>query len=1005
MEYCDAGSALDVLIQLRKPFSESQIRALMAQVIQGLTYLHKMSPPIIHRDIKSGNILLNSRGEVKLADFGVATQLSDTISKKQTQIGSPFWMAPEIIQESPYDTKVDIWSLGITAIELAQMKPPHWESGSIRALFLIATKPSPKLEEPKSWSAEFNAFVAACLAKNPKDRPSAIELGQHPFFQSEHHSHNCSPSNEDHNGSELLMSLVDECFLEESEKSDMEAEDESLMTYAYAESLKSGLRSAQRTALADLKLSFFITGEPREGELLTAQGEALNNSLHEFKFVWLRSPVEENEFIPIPGAVSSSPKYLVTKEDINCVLKCTCIATSPNISKSDAEIETSISALTEMIQPGKPQITRLQIEGGPYHTRLFNLKATYFGGDEGKSLIQWYRTSPDGKYEAIQGATKGSYQPSANDITCRFEVKYTPIRSDGVVGLPCYVVSKPVIKVVGRVLLYTISGVLACLHAKALLSQKMVPFVEIDLLKYPQRREEMQKLTNGKNTVPQIFFNRDHIGGMQELLRLEESGQLPQMIKQMSNKEPPDVPKLPTDEEAVSSPGARKRSANSMSFEGEKLFRIYQSMRDPARGLSVKVRGPITRRVRAFKGEELMKWIRVRLKVTAAEALKISQQLKDHNYFHRIKENRLPFTDDETLFLFESDVYEGYMLNVDQTAYSQTSSLTRGVRPASQVASDLCRQMLWMVERYAVVASGDAKSGTWKSRNVKINFTNVAASSEYYDFTRATQELQRTDLTSLKAEELTAFFINVHNALAVHANVVISVGLHKLPISESGMIDHLSWGSLGYIVNGLKYSLHDIKHGILRGNRKAPRRKVKGQLMSKHDPRAQYILTEFDPRIHFALVSGIAAHPAIGAYSGKDLDAELEMATQGFLQEFVEVEKSKKEITLPKLFYFFNKDFGKTDVSVLRWISDHLPPGEKRDDLEAVAKQKFKLTYQIEDQSESLVNLITGEGTILDEVIQVQSEDSNDRDRGSLEDSSSPAQTPEVPRRSKEGKK
>lgn len=176
IEYCDAGSALDMLVQLKKPFTELQFITLLGQVLHGLNYLHTMSPPTIHRDIKSGNILLNSKGQVKLADFGVATQLSDTLAKRQTQIGSPFWMAPEIIQESPYGTKVDIWSLGITAIELLQMKPPHWEHGSIRALFLIATKPPPTLDEPDKFSSELNDFISRCVQKNPKERPTAAEL-------------------------------------------------------------------------------------------------------------------------------------------------------------------------------------------------------------------------------------------------------------------------------------------------------------------------------------------------------------------------------------------------------------------------------------------------------------------------------------------------------------------------------------------------------------------------------------------------------------------------------------------------------------------------------------------------------------------------------------------------------------------------------------------------------------------------------------------------------------
>lgn len=121
-------------------------------------------------------------------------------------------------------------------------------------------------------------------------------------------------------------------------------------------------------------------------------------------------------------------------------------------------IENSISAITEPIQAGKPTVRSIKIEGGPYYTRLFKLNVEYFGGDEGQSLIQWYRTTPENKYTAIDGknsaelfwnclgATKRSYQPTVADIGCRLEVKYTPVRSDGVTGLPVFVVSKAILK-------------------------------------------------------------------------------------------------------------------------------------------------------------------------------------------------------------------------------------------------------------------------------------------------------------------------------------------------------------------------------------------------------------------------------------------------------------------------------------------------------------------------------------------------------------------------------
>ncbi len=180
MEYCDGGSVCDIIKATRTPLNEDQICAICKQVLRGLNYMHTNRK--IHRDIKAGNILLNSQGQAKLADFGVCAELASTISKQTTRAGSPFWMSPEVIKRSEYNKKTDIWSLGITAIEMAEGEPPYFHIHPIRAMFVIANKPAQGLSDPKQWSPEFNSFVSLCLKIDPKHRPTAAELLAHPFI-------------------------------------------------------------------------------------------------------------------------------------------------------------------------------------------------------------------------------------------------------------------------------------------------------------------------------------------------------------------------------------------------------------------------------------------------------------------------------------------------------------------------------------------------------------------------------------------------------------------------------------------------------------------------------------------------------------------------------------------------------------------------------------------------------------------------------------------------------
>lgn len=180
MEYCGAGSVSDIMRLRKKTLSEDEIATILCDTLKGLEYLHLRRK--IHRDIKAGNILLNSEGHAKLADFGVAGQLTDTMAKRNTVIGTPFWMAPEVIQEIGYDCVADIWSLGITALEMAEGKPPYGDIHPMRAIFMIPTKPPPSFRKPDQWSTEFIEFVSLCLVKNPEDRATATNLLQHEFI-------------------------------------------------------------------------------------------------------------------------------------------------------------------------------------------------------------------------------------------------------------------------------------------------------------------------------------------------------------------------------------------------------------------------------------------------------------------------------------------------------------------------------------------------------------------------------------------------------------------------------------------------------------------------------------------------------------------------------------------------------------------------------------------------------------------------------------------------------
>ncbi|XP_050607429.1 myosin-IIIb [Macaca thibetana thibetana] len=192
LELCNGGSVTELvkgLLRCGQQLDEAMISYILYGALLGLQHLH--SNRIIHRDVKGNNILLTTEGGVKLVDFGVSAQLTSTRLRRNTSVGTPFWMAPEVIAceqqyDSSYDARCDVWSLGITAIELGDGDPPLFDMHPVKTLFKIPRNPPPTLLHPEKWCEEFNHFISQCLIKDFERRPSVTHLLDHPFIKGVH---------------------------------------------------------------------------------------------------------------------------------------------------------------------------------------------------------------------------------------------------------------------------------------------------------------------------------------------------------------------------------------------------------------------------------------------------------------------------------------------------------------------------------------------------------------------------------------------------------------------------------------------------------------------------------------------------------------------------------------------------------------------------------------------------------------------------------------------------
>ncbi|XP_006819587.1 uncharacterized protein LOC102804375 [Saccoglossus kowalevskii] len=467
----------------------------------------------------------------------------------------------------------------------------------------------------------------------------------------------------------------------------------------------------------------------------------------------------------------------------------------------------------------------------------------------------------------------------------------------------------------GRILIYSIVGCPHCMRAKSTLHELNLTYVDVSIDNYPDSVREEVKERTGKTSVPQIFFNAKHIGGNAELQELvKDKTQLDTLIDDVTNNEvPPDAPQLP-DPSLMKNP-----EIGNLDFTCE-LDEYALLVRDlKASGLIKDHRSGLRVHKQSFIGKEFVDWMVQTKRVDRAKGVEMGQNLLEHHFGHHVKDSVNEFRDDNTHYrLMEDD--ESSALNAGLSSECEP-------RPATELSEYLRRLILAI---YSDFLSSDGKS---------VDYKGIAESKKFNLYVKTTAELIRLDMNSLKREEKLAFFINIYNALVIHANVKVGPPVNLWQ-------RYKFFNVVSYIIGGHVYSLQDMENGVLRSNRKGVGMLTKP--FGAKDPRLQVALEKHEPGIHFALVCGAKSCPPIKTYSADDIDNQLKAAGEAFLEssDGCDVDMSRKEIRLSKIFKWYKEDFGNTKQELVQWIHEHMNDGDKKKQIrELIADRNYKISY------------------------------------------------------------
>ncbi|KAI3842319.1 hypothetical protein MKW98_026109 [Papaver atlanticum] len=461
----------------------------------------------------------------------------------------------------------------------------------------------------------------------------------------------------------------------------------------------------------------------------------------------------------------------------------------------------------------------------------------------------------------------------------------------------------------GRILLYTRLGCMESKDVRLYLQAKNLRYVEINIDVYPSRKLELEKLT-GSSAVPKVFFNEVSVGGLAELKAMDEDGSLDEKIKELISEEPSSEAPLPplSGEDDVSCSGTVDEQAT-----------IIKKMKET---ISVKDRFYKMRRfTNCFLGSEAVDFLSEDQYMERKEAIEFGQQLAKKYFFRHVLDENV-FEDGNHLYRF---------LDHDPIVSSQCYNITKGIsdvkpKPVIEIASRLRFLSFAMFEAYT---SEDGKH---------VDYRSIHRSEEFARYLSVVEELQRVELQDLSREEKLAFFINLHNMMAIHA-----ILLWGYPIGA--MERRKMLGDFKYVVGGYTYSLSAIQNGILRCNQRPPYNITKP--FGGKDPRSKVALPYLEPLIHFTLVCGTRSGPALRCYSPGNIDKELMEAARNFLRNGGLIfDPATKTAYVTIILKWFSVDFGKNEGEVVKHAANYLEPEKSEELLELVANNQLKVTYQ-----------------------------------------------------------